>query len=72
MLWWGGVESQMGRKVFRPNLDNLVELIDENLSPEEKIEFIQKLLHVDSPEEAVRKLLRVDARKSESRIGKKE
>ena len=62
----------MARKIFRPNLDNLVELIDENLSPEEKIEFIQKLLHVDSPEEAARKLLGVDARKSDSRIGEKE
>jgi hypothetical protein len=92
------VRKQMGRKVVRPNLDNLVEVIDENLSPEGKIEFIQKLLRADppevnvqkilgvdspeeaaqkllgvnSPEEAARKLLGIDARKSESRIGKKE
>ena len=56
MLWWGGVERQMGRK---PNSDNLVELIDENLPPEVKIEFIQKLLHVDSPEIGAQKLLGV-------------
>ncbi len=62
----------MGKKLLRPNLDNLVELIDENLPPEAKIEFIQKLLHVDSPEEAALKLLGVDARKSESQIGEKE
>jgi len=59
MLWWGGVERQMGRKVLRPNSDNLVELIDENLPPEVKIEFIQKLLHVDSPEIGAQKLLGV-------------
>ena len=51
------VRKQMGQKVLRPNSDNLVELIDENLSPEVKIEFIQKLLRADSPEESVQKLL---------------
>jgi len=52
------VRKQMGRKVLRPNLDNLVELIDENLSPEVKIEFIQKLLRADSLERAVLELVR--------------
>ena len=55
------VRKQMGRKVLRPNYDNLVEVIDENLPPEVKIEFIQKLLHVDSPEVGAQKLLRADS-----------
>jgi len=55
------VRKQMGRKVLRPNYDNLVEVIDENLPPEVKIEFIQRLLHVDSPEESFQKLLGVDS-----------
>jgi len=55
------VRKQMGRKVLRPNSDNLVELIDENLSPEVKIEFIQKLLRVNSPEAGAQKLLRADS-----------
>jgi len=55
------VRKQMGRKVLRPNYDNLVEVIDENLPPEVKIEFIQKLLRADSPEEADLKLLGVDS-----------
>jgi len=46
---------------LRPNYDNLVEVIDENLPPEVKIEFIQKLLHVDSPEVGAQKLLRADS-----------
>ena len=66
MLAYGVVEDeevrkQMGRKVLRPNYDNLVEVIDENLPPEVKIEFIQKLLHVDSPEVGAQKLLRADS-----------
>jgi len=55
------VRKQMGRKVLRPNYDNLVELIDENLTPETKIEFIQKLLRADPPEVNVQKILGVDS-----------
>ena len=92
------VKKQMGRKVLRPNYDEVAEWLYENMPPEirgkvlqillsfdppevnvQKIlgvdspeEAAQKLLGVNSPEEAARKLLGIDARKSESRIGKKE
>ncbi|MBM3241906.1 hypothetical protein FJZ31_37015 [Candidatus Poribacteria bacterium] len=55
------VKEQMGRKVLRPNYDNLAEVIDETFPPEIKIKFIQKLLRADSPEEADLKLLGVDS-----------
>jgi len=54
-----GVKKEMGRKVLRPNYDNLAELLDESFPPEVKIKFIQKLLRADSLEEAIRKLVRV-------------
>ncbi|MFQ6042657.1 MAG: hypothetical protein ACE5PV_17510 [Candidatus Poribacteria bacterium] len=50
------VKEQMGRRILRPNYDNLAEVIDENLPPEVKIKFIQELLSADSVEEAVLKL----------------
>ena len=55
----------MGRKVLRPNLDNLVELIDENLSPEVNIEFIQNFLHVDPPKEMVLKLAKTEQKQKQ-------
>jgi len=55
------VKEQMGRRILRPNYDNLAELIDETFPPEIKIKFIQKLLRADSPEEADMKLLGVDS-----------
>jgi hypothetical protein len=55
----------MGRKILRPNYDNLVELIDENLTPEVKIEFIQKLLRADSLEKAVLELARSEEKPEE-------
>ena len=51
----------MGRKILRPNYDNLAEVINETFPPEVKIKFIQKLLRVDSPEEGALKLLGVDS-----------
>ena len=59
------VRKQMGRKVLRPNSDNLVELIDENLPPEVKIEFIQKLLRADSLEKAVLELAKSEEKPEE-------
>ena len=55
------VKEQMGRRILRPNYDNLAELIDETLPLEIKIKFIQKLLRADLPEDGAQKLLGVDS-----------
>ena len=55
------VKRLMGRKVLRPNYDNLAELIDETFPPEVKRKFVQKLFRVDSLEEGAQKLLGVDS-----------
>ena len=47
----------MGRRVLKPNYDNLAELIDETFPTEIKIKFIQKLLRADLPEVSAQKLL---------------
>ncbi|MFQ6042656.1 MAG: hypothetical protein ACE5PV_17505, partial [Candidatus Poribacteria bacterium] len=59
------VKEQMGRRVLRPNYDNLAEVIDETFPPEIKIKFIQKLLGVDSLEEAILKLSRAKEQQKE-------
>ena len=51
----------MGRRILRPNYDNLAEVIDETFPPEVKIKFIQKLLHAESLEEVAQKILGVDS-----------
>lgn len=55
----------MGRRVLRPNYDNLAEVINETFPPEIKIKFIQKLLHADSLKEVVLKLARTKEQQKE-------
>jgi hypothetical protein len=59
------VKEQMGRRVLRPNYDNLAEVIDETFPPEIKIKFIQKLLHAESLEETVLKLAKTKEQQKE-------
>jgi len=55
------VTNQMGRKMLRPNYDNLAKVINETFPPEIQIKFIQRLLRVDSPEDSVQRILGVDS-----------
>jgi len=55
------VKKEMGRKIWRPNYDQLAEYLHEGMPPEIRSKFVQKFLHVDSPEEGVQKLLGVDS-----------
>ena len=57
------VKRQMGRKVWRPDYDQLAEYLHEGMPPDIKIKFIQSLLRVDSPEVGAQKLLGVDSPK---------
>jgi hypothetical protein len=51
----------MGRKVLKPDYDELAKWLYEGMPPEIRDKFIQAFLHVDSPEEGVQKLLGVDS-----------
>ncbi|MFQ6039591.1 MAG: hypothetical protein ACE5PV_01940 [Candidatus Poribacteria bacterium] len=52
------MKKQMGRKVWKPDYDQLAEYLHEGMPPEIREKFIQSLLRVDSPEEAVLKLIK--------------
>ena len=57
------VKRQMGKKVWRPDYDQLAEYLHEGMPPDIKIKFIQSLLRVDSPEVGAQKVLGVDSPK---------
>ena len=57
------VRRQMGRKVWRPDYDQLAEYLHEGMPPDIKIKFIQSLLHADSPEVGAQRILGVDSPK---------
>ena len=57
------VRRQMGRKVWRPDYDQLAEYLHEGMPPDIKIKFIQSLLRADSPEVGAQKVLGVDSPK---------
>ena len=51
----------MGRKVWKPDYDGLVEWLYESVPPEIKDEVAQKLLSFDPPEVSAQKILGVDS-----------
>ena len=55
------VKRQMGRKVWRPDYDQLAEYLHEGMPQDIKIKFIQSLLRADSPEAGAQKVLGVDS-----------
>ena len=55
------VKKLMGRKVWKPDYDGLVEWLYENVPPEIKDEVAQKLLSFDPPEVSAQKILGVDS-----------
>jgi len=57
------VRRQMGRKVWRPDYDQLAEYLHEGMPPDIKIKFIQSLLRADSPEAGAQRILGVDSPK---------
>jgi len=57
------VRRQMGRKVWRPDYDQLAEYLNEGMPQDIKLKFIQSLLRADSPEVGAQKFLGVDSPK---------
>jgi len=55
------VQRQMGRKVWRPDYDQLAEYLHEGMPPDIREKFVQSFLRVDSPEGVVQKVLGVDS-----------
>ena len=55
------VKRQMGRKVWKPDYDGLVEWLYESVPPEIKNEVAQKILSFEPPEVSAQKILGVDS-----------
>ena len=56
------VKRQMGRKVWKPNYDQLSEYLHEGMPPDIKIKFLQKFISLDPPEmRNVQTILGVDS-----------
>ena len=55
------MKKEMGRKVLRPNYDEVAEWLYENMPPEIKGKVLQILLSFDPPEVNVQKILGVDS-----------
>ena len=51
----------MGRKVWKPDYDQLAGYLYEGMPPDIRIKFIQALFRADSPEKAAQKLLGADS-----------
>jgi len=57
------VKRQMGRKVWKPDYDQLAGYLYEGMPPDIMAKFIQSLLRTDSPNGVVQKVLGVDSPK---------
>ena len=57
------VKIQMGRKVWKPDYEQLAGYLREGMPPEIQIKFIQSLLSTDPPEVSIQRILGVDSLK---------